>query len=84
MTYDIRQRRQLIAQRRRKLPPAPPKLDGIFVVDHVTHTETYLDFDLLHQIAKDIMHPMNARAVEEELGKVDWKDAPTYNMRRKR
>ncbi len=81
MSYDIRQRRQLIAQRRRKLPPAPPENpDGTWLPDHERKMEVFITWEDLHYICRDMMDPRNAGF----LGKMDWRNDPTYNMRRKK
>ena len=69
---------------RRKIKDSLPKIsDGIWLRNPDTGGETYVPFDHLHEIAKDIMHPANASAVEAELGKMHYTKDPTYNMRRK-
>lgn len=69
--------------RRKPLPPIPkgdPK--GMFV--NTPEGEIFVTFEELQQVCSDVMHPMNAFAVRQELGKMDWRDDPTYHMKKQR
>jgi hypothetical protein len=78
------QLRQLIARRRRKLPPAPQgDPNGTWLPDHERKTEVFVPFDELQYMCKDMMNPANA-AFAEDMGKVHFSKDPTYNLRRKR
>lgn len=79
MTYSIHQRRTLQRKYGRRPPPAPqgdPNGDffgGVFI-----------SWDELEYSCREVMRSANARIVEQELGKMDWRKDPTYNLRRKR
>lgn len=81
---DIHYRRQLFARRRRRLPPAPEALDGIYLINPEDGTEVFIPFNDLHGICRDMMDPYNAQVTAETFGKVDWKQDPTYNLRKER
>lgn len=82
---DHLRRRQIISRRRRKLPPAPQgDPNGTWIPDHERGTEIFVPFEDLHYMCRDVMDPRNADAVEDYLGKMDWRKDPTYNLRRKR
>ncbi len=84
MTHEISRRRQIIASRRRKLPPAPlANPDGVWLPDHERKTEVFIHWDELQYMCRDMMNPANA-GFAEDLGKMDWRKDPTYNMRRKK
>jgi hypothetical protein len=85
MTSEIARRRQVIARRRKKLPPAPQgHPDGTWLPDHERKTEVFVHFEDLHFMCRDVMKPENSHFVEQDLGKMDYKDDPTYNLRRKK
>lgn len=70
--------------RRKRLPPLPePDPHGMWLFNPVDRTEIYIPFEVIHEDCKMIMDPRNARLVEQELGKVDWRNDPTYHMRKK-
>jgi hypothetical protein len=77
--------RQTIARRRRKLPPAPQgDPNGTWLPDHENRSEVFVPFEDLQFMCRDIMNPANADAVESYFGKMNWRDDPTYNLRRKK
>lgn len=63
-------------------PSAPP--NGMFFFDQITgHGEVFITFDELKQAANEIMtYPDHI--VEHEVGKMNYRRDPTYEMRRKR
>jgi hypothetical protein len=70
----------------RKLRESIPKPDpgGIYLFDHTTGREHFMPYDHLHRLAQDLMDPANAQVVAEALGKMHYKNDPTYNLRKKR
>lgn len=84
MPYSPHLRRQAIARNRRKLPPAPPALDGVFLTNPDIDQHIFVTFDELQFACAQVMEPSNSRIVEEELGKMHYSKDPTYNMRRKK
>jgi hypothetical protein len=85
MTPDeIRYRRGLIRRRRRGLPPPAPMPDGLYLLDPQTNTEHFISWEDLSYLCKDMVNPSNADVVERELGKLHWRNDPTYNLRRRK
>ena len=71
--------------KRKRLPPKPPaNPNGMYILHPDTGKEYYMPFKVLEQMCQEIMAPHNAEAVESELGKMDWRNDPTYNLQRKR
>ncbi len=68
----------------RKLRDSIPKADpgGVYLTDPTTGREHFMSYKDLHLLAKDLMDPVNASAVAQYMGKVHYKDDPTYNLRR--
>jgi hypothetical protein len=80
-----RHMRQLIVRRRRRLPPAPPQLDGVYFADPESPTgETFITFEQLKAGAEELMDPRLAQLVARDFGKIPYQVDPTYNMRKKK
>lgn len=63
---------------RRNIIDALPKADP----DGLILDNTFVSYSDLHHACADLMHPINEREVEQELGKMHYSKDPTYNMRR--
>lgn len=74
---------RLACLRARKLGPIPTgDPSGFFVREPEGQGEAFITFAEVEETCQLIMDPANASLVENQLGKMDWKDDPTYNLRR--
>lgn len=70
-------------RRKRRLPPKPePPEHGIYIMVGEGE-EQFFTWAELEAACKDMFDPRYATDVEQQLGKIDFRRDPTYNLNRR-